>query len=497
MRCPSCSRDITVSDGALFCPMCGATLAMADGDAWIGRTIAGRFTIKSLLGEGGIGRVYVAEQTVGNAKRRLAVKMLLPEHASNPEMVRRFFRECEVVSLVEHPNVVRIYDFGEAEPGAFYIAMELVAGRSLAAILRSEGPLPPERALHVLAQACRAVAAVHERGVIHRDLKPDNLMISATADDRDFVKVLDFGIAKPLGAGASAPESSAVTRAGVVLGSPPYMSPEQFLGEDVDVRTDVYALGVVAYEMTTGALPFEASSMSEWATRHLTATPRPFDDTKAGTLVPHAMRDAILHALAKRREDRPATARDLLSELTRTHARAAVAPTLRQTIAEVALPLAETGGGQATKEGAPLKRGRSLAIAIIAAVAGAATAIAVVALLGRHQDDAADHATERSDAYVGRPASPTGSGVSEIADHASAEMIEGGSSEDGSTAPTDSPPRVSAPPPTVDVRGCERALRATTCSEARAAQRTCPDAAGQIHHDAHEHVARLCGAHGH
>ncbi|MBS2016235.1 MAG: serine/threonine protein kinase [Deltaproteobacteria bacterium] len=284
--------------------------AGGDGDRWLGRLVGGRYRIVSQLGEGGVGRVYAAEQALGSTRRRLALKMLLPEHAANREVVSRFLRECEVASLVEHPNVVRIYDFGEAERGVLYIAMELVPGRSLRAILEEEGALRVPRALEVLAQVCRGVAAAHDRGIVHRDLKPDNLMVVCHPGEPDFVKVLDFGIAK-----AVAPGGAALTRLGEVLGSPGYMSPEQHLGEEVDARTDVYALGVLAYEALTGVLPFHGTDMIEWAAQHLGAEPMPFDATPAGRKVPEPIRRAILRALAKDRRARQAGPRELLEEL--------------------------------------------------------------------------------------------------------------------------------------------------------------------------------------
>jgi len=289
-------------------------------DRWVGHVVAGRYRILSVLGEGGVGRVYVAEQAMGNARRRLALKMLLPEHVKNREVGSRFLRECELASLVDHPNVVRIYDFGEAEGGALFIAMELVPGRSLRTILQEEGALSVDRALHVLAQVCRGVAAAHDRGIVHRDLKPDNLMVVQHPGEPDFAKVLDFGIAKAL-----LPGANNITFMGEVLGSPPYMSPEQHMGEPIDARTDVYALGVLAYELLTGVLPFPGGDMIEWAAQHLAATPRSFDVTPAGARVPAPVRRAILRALAKERGDRPSDPRAFLAELLFTEA--AIAPT--------------------------------------------------------------------------------------------------------------------------------------------------------------------------
>ena len=458
-------------------------------DSWLGKAVAGRFAIVSTLAEGGGGRVYLAEQAIGTTKRPVALKMLLPEHASNPEMVQRFLRECETVSLIEHPNVVRIYDFGEAGPGVLYIAMELVRGSSLAGVLQGEGAFEPARALDVLAQICRGVAAAHDRGIVHRDLKPENLMLVRHLDEPELVKVVDFGIAKTLGTSPAA--CAALTRMGMVIGSPPYMSPEQFFGGDIEVRTDVYALGVVAYEMLTGALPFEAGDLHGWATQHAMAAPRPFDATPAGRRIGEPLRRAVLRALAKIPADRPATVRDFLRELTDASRPLAVIATQ---VAPSALQPPAIVVPSAPHRAPPAARAATIARSALVALVAVAAGSAMVVAAGR----SLSHAAEPPPGLVaeGLTASP------------SATPPKNGSPEDVTVAKES--PVVLAPPlapvvpvapvrpvPTPNFSSCERALQAVTCEQATTAVHTCPDAAGPIHHRAHERVSRLCGVHDH
>ena len=480
IRCNSCGRESPNVGGTRFCCFCGALLrGTPSADAWIGKTVAGRFAIVRQLAEGGGGRVYVAAQAIGSTKRPVALKMLLPEHASNPEMVERFLRECETVSLIEHANVVRIYDFGEAEAGVLYIAMELVPGASLAAVIQEEGALEPERVLHVFAQICRGIAAAHDRGIVHRDLKPDNLMLVRESDEPELVKVLDFGIAKTLG-GSLAAGGAGLTRMGAVLGSPPYMSPEQFLGGEIDARTDVYALGVVAYEMFTGTLPFEADDLNAWATQHVTAEPRPFNSTPAGRRISEPLRRAVLQAMAKNPADRPATARAFWRELS---ASASASEVSAASPPAVLVPIAPPGRARRRARGGDVARWA--AVALLAAAAGSTMVLVGTDFSGV----AAGHAAVLAAQTAPPSPTPTPSAVASSLEGASADVPV------APPLPLAPAPAAAAPPlrpPKLNIAGCERAMQASSCEEARAAQRTCPDAAGLLHHRVHERVNRLC-----
>jgi serine/threonine-protein kinase len=192
--------------------------------------------------------------------------------------------------------------------------MEFVAGKPLSDVIAKEGALAPERVTKIMRQVCGALDEAHMQGIIHRDLKPENVILTARAGETDFAKVLDFGIAAR-SESADAQREQKLTQQGMVLGTPPYMSPEQFTGKALDVRSDIYSLGVMSYEMLTAKLPFEADTPWQWATQHMTAQPTPFEVSAPAKNIPHGMRDAILRSLTKDREKRQSSARDFFAEL--------------------------------------------------------------------------------------------------------------------------------------------------------------------------------------
>lgn len=271
-------------------------------DRWIGKVISDRYRIMSVIGEGGMGRVYLAEQQMGRITRKVAVKTLHPDLAAEPMIAKRFNREAETVIRLAHPNTITFHDFGQTDDGTLFIVMEYINGESLAQVL-NQGPMHPERIDYILDQICSSLHEAHEMGIIHRDLKPENIILTQRVSQSDFVKVLDFGIAKRTELDA---DSLKMTRAGVVLGTPPYMSPEQFAGQPLDRRSDIYSLGVMTYEMLTGHLPFKARTPWEWATKHLSAQPRPFEQTPEVPL-PDRCCHAVLRAISKHVDDRPPT----------------------------------------------------------------------------------------------------------------------------------------------------------------------------------------------
>lgn len=307
MNCESCGHANL--DEARFCASCGIMLptqGMSE-HPWVGRLIGGRFRVTSVLGEGGMGVVYSGEQQMGSTVRRVAIKTLHPHLSQDPSVLARFHRECGTVAQLEHPNTIKVYDFGAEEDGILYIAMEYVDGRSLDRAIEEEGALDPERVAHVIEQVCGALDEAHGQGIIHRDLKPENIILSERLGQKDFVKVLDFGIASR-SESADAAKEQKLTQQGMVLGTPPYMSPEQFTGQALDRRSDIYSLGIMTYQMLTGRLPFSAATAWQWATEHMTAQPFPLEQTPVGSNVPAPMRQAVMRALAKLPEDRQGTA---------------------------------------------------------------------------------------------------------------------------------------------------------------------------------------------
>jgi serine/threonine-protein kinase len=303
MNCPVCAHEN--AEAARFCASCGAALLAPNSGPLVGQVLGGRYVVTRLIAEGGMGLVYEAEQQLGSYVRKVAIKTLLPELSRDRKTVSRFYRECGVVSALEHPNTIKVYDFGQTDDGTLYIAMEFVQGQSLSEAI-DKGALDVERTLHIVRQICGALAEAHDQGIVHRDLKPDNIVLSERAGERDFVKLLDFGIATRVGTDRG---ETKLTQQGTVLGTPPYMSPEQLTGDPVDRRSDIYSLGIIIYEMLTTRLPFSADGPVMWAALHMTATPAPMRG------VPRAIERVVMHALEKHADARPPTTLALVREL--------------------------------------------------------------------------------------------------------------------------------------------------------------------------------------
>ena len=280
----------------------------------VGVVLSGRYLIEKLIGEGGMGAVYQAQHT--HMRKRLAVKVLHPEMSRLSEVVARFEREAMAAAHIEHPNVAAATDFGKLEDGSFFLVLEYVEGKGLREAI-AEGRLELGRAMHITRQIASALGRAHALGIVHRDLKPENVMLVTREGDPDFVKVLDFGIAKvPVGTiGESKVPGQALTQLGMVYGTPEYMAPEQALGQDVDQRADLYALGVMAFEMITGNRPFEHESKVTLLGMHVTA-PIPSMRAKVPEAnVPPEVEAIITRLLAKEATARFADAKELVDAL--------------------------------------------------------------------------------------------------------------------------------------------------------------------------------------
>jgi eukaryotic-like serine/threonine-protein kinase len=273
-------------------------------DPLLGRMLDGRYRIEAVLGEGAMGIVYRA--THSSIEKRVAIKVLRRDISRNDQIVARFRREAQMASRIGNQHIVDVSDFGELGDGSTYFAMEFLGGRPLGTALTEER-FTLERTLHIGKQLCSALGAAHAAGIVHRDLKPDNVQLIAREQDHDFVKVLDFGIAKVLGA------SRVLTQAGQVFGTPHYMSPEQCAGNDVDHRTDIYAVGVILYQLTTGELPFDAANLIGVLHKQLHELPVPPGELSLG--LPPALEVAILKCLEKCPEDRYDSMAELEADL--------------------------------------------------------------------------------------------------------------------------------------------------------------------------------------
>ncbi|HZU82131.1 MAG TPA: serine/threonine-protein kinase [Polyangiaceae bacterium] len=356
MQCPSCQARVDESER--YCPSCGTALAppatgaagshgaaqaaQAEGPSLaIGQLLGGKYRVVRLLGEGGMGAVYEGEQQLGTTKRKIAIKTLHPSLSRDAKIKARFEREVGTVAELEHPNTIQVFDFGSTEDGILYIVMEFLHGKSLAVLLERDGAMPPDRVDRIIQQVCGSLEEAHARGIVHRDLKPDNVVLVDRAGKKDFVKVLDFGIAKR--AHEEDRNEQKLTQQGMVLGTPPYMSPEQFTGRPIDARSDIYSLGVMAYEMLTGRLPFQANTAWEWATQHMTQAPIPIESLAGGTRAPEAMRATIRRSLAKSPDERFQTVQEFAAAFSGAAAPATASPSASATQAAAARQKTEVG----------------------------------------------------------------------------------------------------------------------------------------------------------
>ena len=296
--CPQCGTEYLTTDR--FCPRDGSPLRpKTGGDPLIGRVIADRYLMLARLGEGGMGRVYLAEHVKMN--RQCAIKVMNPSLVNDTESSARFAREASNAARILHPNVAAVFDYGEADK-VVYLVMEFVDGEPLSAILAREGALEPRRAVDIARQVADGLAAAHELGIIHRDLKPDNIIVARSRSQREVPKVVDFGIAKAM----SDMPQDALTRSGLVIGTPEYMSPEQLIGDPVDARADVYSLGCILYQMLTGAPAFAADTRELMIRRRLHETPPHIRDVIPN--LPKRLDTVIVHMLARSPADRVGSA---------------------------------------------------------------------------------------------------------------------------------------------------------------------------------------------
>ena len=271
-------------------------------DSFSGRTLDNKYRLETKLGSGGMGAVYLATRLhIGD---KVAVKVLHGDLHNDPQAGERFRLEAQTAARLKHPNAVAVYDYGVTEDGLRYLVMELVEGYNLRQIISQQGALPLPAVAEVVSQVCAALEEAHRQGIVHRDIKPDNIIVQeASAGLR--VKVLDFGIAK-----LRELATTNLTKGGSVMGTPRYMSPEHCMGEELDGHSDIYSLGVVLYEMLCGIVPFTAPTSTAVAVQQVTQAPPPL--RRINSFVPPAVETVVLHALEKRREARPQTATEFM-----------------------------------------------------------------------------------------------------------------------------------------------------------------------------------------
>ncbi|MBM4389359.1 MAG: serine/threonine protein kinase, partial [Deltaproteobacteria bacterium] len=311
MICLECGtttdKEICERDG---CPTVDGQEFGQNGDPLVGALFTEKYRCISLLGRGGMGRVYKAWQR--DLNRVVALKVISDEISSNEAAVRRFMREVRVTSQLNHPNSIRIFDFGYTEGRRIFFSMEFLVGRSLFRAIQAREQFDDLRVIHVASQVLKSLGEAHRKGIIHRDLTPDNIFLVPVTGDRDFVKVLDFGVAKAKGGWAT---GSGLTAEGYLIGKPKYVSPEQIEHEEeIDGRSDLYSLGIVMYEMICGAAPFVSATPLKTVLQHVNEPP-PDIREKARRPVGRELAGFVMRLLEKDREKRPASAETALNLL--------------------------------------------------------------------------------------------------------------------------------------------------------------------------------------
>ncbi|MBX9688826.1 MAG: protein kinase [Candidatus Obscuribacterales bacterium] len=306
----ACSREF--AGGSLgVCPHDGNLLVALPQDPYVGKRISDKYHVLSVLGTGGMGVVYLARHETMQCN--VAIKMLRAQFVGDKNSLTRFNQEAVAARRLQHPNVITTYDHGFTQQGQPYIVMECLQGTSLADEIKKNKQISADRVIHIFMQVCAALDHAHKQGVIHRDLKPGNIMLINQNDDKDFVKVVDFGVAKIMPINNE--DAQTLTQAGEVCGSPVYMSPEQAQGHPLDRRADIYSLGVVIYEALTGKLPLMGKNMVETMAMHIKEAPPPFKEVRPDLYIPERLEQVVMRALSKKMENRQQSMAILRQEL--------------------------------------------------------------------------------------------------------------------------------------------------------------------------------------
>ncbi|HKP11163.1 MAG TPA: serine/threonine-protein kinase [Blastocatellia bacterium] len=330
-----------------------------------GRVLAGRYRITGKLGAGAMGAVYKAEDMT--TRRPAAIKLLSPDRRQDAEYVARFQREASMAARIAHPNAVRTFDAGTTEDGFSYIAMEYVEGQPLSQAIKAGGPLPLERVVAITWQAAAALHSGHELNVVHRDFKPDNVLLCRQPDGADYVKVLDFGLAKPT---AVDPQFQELTQMGYVVGTPQYISPEQVKNEPTSARSDLYSLAIVVYEMLAGGLPFTGKTPQRQMFNRLLEEPMAMSVVNPALVLPPEVEMVVMKALSRRPEERYASTVEFAQALSDAALGGFDQARRGATVVAAARPAAPSTHGYAPPANRPAPAPPSSQKTVIAVIAG-------------------------------------------------------------------------------------------------------------------------------